>query len=236
MSDVNVNETADASVVAPRNSSRRRFLVGSGLAAAAAAAACGGDDDNATSTTTAPAREDETTTTAMEDMAGMSSEADLAVASFAAGLEKLAVDTYTAAADAAGQGALGEVPAAIGEFVATALGHHQAAFDAWNGVLEANGQSAVTEAGPGDLVTTVNTQLNDVADVVGAAELALTLEQIASATYLDLIPTLEGTDAIALAGSIQPIDMQHQSVLLFALGRYPVPDTFGQTSMSVAPE
>jgi hypothetical protein len=61
---------------------------------------------------------------------------------------------------------------------------------------------------------------------------ALLLEQTAAATYLRAIPELEDEAAIDLAASIQPIDMQHAAVLLFVLGRYPVPDTFAQTDMA----
>ena len=73
-----------------------------------------------------------------------------------------------------------------------------------------------------------------VKDVAGAARLALMLEQIASATYLSALPLIEDKDALELAGSIQIIDMQHQSILLFALGEYPVPDTFAPVEKSVA--
>ncbi len=49
-----------------------------------------------------------------------------------------------------------------------------------------------------------------------------------------MIPTLKDKDAIKLASSIQPIDMQHQAVLNFALGQYPVPDTFAKTDKAAA--
>lgn len=158
---------------------------------------------------------------------------DLTIGSVAASLEVLAVNTYGAALDAAGSGALGEVPPAVAEFVTTAQSQHQAALDAWNGVLTASGQQAVTWAPP-DLEATVNDMFAQVTDVAGAANLALTLESIAAATYLDAISKLESTDAIALAGSIYPIDRQHISVLLFALGQYPVPETFANTDQAYA--
>lgn len=157
---------------------------------------------------------------------------DLAIAGVAASLEVLAVNTYGAALEAAGAGGLGEVPPAVAEFVTTAQSHHQAALDAWNGVLTTAGQDAVSEP-PAELEATVNEAFAAVTDVVGAAELALMLEQIAAATYLDAIGTLESDAAIALAGSIHPIDRQHISVLLFVLGTYPVPEPFATTDMAL---
>jgi hypothetical protein len=44
------------------------------------------------------------------------------------------------------------------------------------------------------------------------------LEQIAAATYLSAQGALTDKAAIDLAGSIQVVDAQHVSVLLFALG------------------
>jgi hypothetical protein len=154
------------------------------------------------------------------------SDADLAIANVAAGLEILAVNTYGAALDAAGSGALGAVPPAVAEFVTTAKGHHQAALDAWNGVLTSAGKPAVG-APPTELEASINSQFSQVTSAGGAAQLALMLEQVAADTYLDAISKLSAPAAINLAGSIYPIDRQHIAVLLFALGMYPVPETFG---------
>jgi hypothetical protein len=214
------------------STNRRRFLMGAGgVAAVGILAACGGDDDttagDVTTTTTKPG---DTTTAPMGDGA-----ADLKTGAFAASLEVLAVNTYGAALDAAGAGKLGEVPPAVAEFVTTARAHHQAALDAWNEVLTGAGEDAV-DAPPADLEATVNGEFAKVTDVIGAAKLALMLEQIAAATYLEAIPTLETEGAIALAASIQPIDMQHAAVLLFVLGEYPVPDNFAKTEMSAVPK
>jgi rubrerythrin len=211
--------------------SRRQFLVGAGGVAAAGLvlAACGDDDDDgdaATDTSDA----DPTTTTA----GGGSAAGDLEIAGFAASLEVLAVNTYGAALDAATNGDLGEVPPAVANFVTTVREQHQAHLDAWNEVLTSAGEEEVTDP-PSDLEGTVNDRFNAVTDVVGAAELALMLEDVAAATYLDVIPKLRGDDAVALAGSIQPIDMQHAAVLRFVLGQYPIPETFAQTERSAAP-
>jgi len=156
---------------------------------------------------------------------------DLDIAALAASLEVLAVDTYQSALDAAGSGALGAVPPAVAEFVTKAKTDHQAALDALNGVLTSSGRPAVS-APPADLAASVNEAFGRVTDAGGAAQLALMLEQVAADTYLDAISKLTAPAAITLAGSIFPIDRQHISVLLFALGMYPVPDTFANTRMA----
>ncbi|MEJ7583547.1 MAG: ferritin-like domain-containing protein [Acidimicrobiales bacterium] len=230
-------ESTNASTILERVASRRGFLLGAAGAAGAVGllAACGSDDDASSSTTTGG--DDSTTTTAADDTtttAAPDGAGDLKVGAFAASLEVLAVNTYGAALKAAGDGALGDVPPAVGEFVTTAQEHHQAALDAWNKVLEDAGEAAVTDP-PADLEKTVNDAFGKVTDVTGAAELALMLEQIAAATYLAAIPELATKPAIGLASSIQPIDMQHAAILLFVLGEYPVPDIFASPEMAATP-
>ena len=212
--------------------SRRKFLAVSGMTAGVAviAVACGSDDDGgsgaAGTTATTAAAGGNTTTTAG------GGEGDLAIAAGAAGLEVLAVNTYGAALDAATAGDLGEVPPAVAEFATKAKSQHQAALDAWNGVLADNGEAEVTDP-PADLETTVNDAFAEVTDVTGVAELALMLEGIAADTYLDAQSMLEGSDAKQLAGSIQVVDRQHIAILNYVLGEYPVPDTFQNTDQSV---
>lgn len=214
---------------------RRRLLLGGGVALAAAfVAACGDDDDEGSTTTTAAAGAGTTgggngTTTTT----GGALEGDLAVAALAASLEVLAVNTYGAALQAAQGGALGEVPPAVAEFVTVAMGQHQAHLDALNGLLSGAGEAEVSTP-PADLEATVNEAFAGVTDVIGAARLALLLEDTAAATYLGAIPTLQSPDAIAAAGSILCIDRQHAAVLRFVLGEYPIPDTFATTDMAYA--
>jgi len=211
--------------------SRRKFLAVSGMTAGVAvvAVACGSDDNasgtDPTTATTAAAGGSTTT-------AGGGGGGDLAIAAGAAGLEVLAVNTYGAALDAATAGDLGEVPPAVAEYATTAKKNHQAALDAWNGVLADNGESEVSDP-PADLETTVNEAFAEVTDIGGVAELALMLEGIAADTYLDAQSMLEGSDAKQLAGSIQVIDRQHIAILNFVLGEYPVPDVFQSTENSV---
>jgi hypothetical protein len=64
---------------------------------------------------------------------------------------------------------------------------------------------------------------------------ALSLERLAAATYFDALGKLVSAPAIRLAGSIQAVDQQHVSVLLFALGKYPVPETFATAELAYVP-
>lgn len=220
---------------------RRSFLaIGSALSAAAVLAACSKSDSGSDSSGTTAPEGDETTTTEAESSTTTapeverSEENDLKLGAFAAALEVLAVNTYGAALDAAGKGSLGEVPPAVAEYVTVAQKQHQDQLDRWNELLTGAGEPEVTEP-PAELEATVNEEFGKVTDVAGAAKLALNLEQIAAATYLSVIPLLATEAPIRLAASIQPIDMQHAAILNFALGEYPVPDTFATTDMAVSP-
>ncbi len=199
---------------------RRGMLAGGAAAVAAFAAACSsGGTTSPGSTTTAAA-------------AGASA-GDLAVAKLAAGLEVLAVNTYKGALDAATGGKLGAVPPAVATFVQTAMAQHQEHLDAWNKVITGAGQPKVTEP-DAKLKPTVDAAFAKVTDVVGAANLALMLEEIASDTYNKAIPTLQSKDAIKLAAQIQVVDQQHRAILLYALGMYPVPEVFQNTDKAAS--
>ena len=219
-------------------------MIGAGLVAAA----CGSDTNNAASgatgsvapsatggagTTVAASGDTAVATTAPADTTTPDASVDLKVAGLAAGLVKLAVGTYKAALDAAGAGSLGDVPPAVGEFVTVAMAQHQAHLDAWNKVLTGAGSATVTEP-DATLKPTVDAEFAKVTDVAGAAKLALMLEQIASATYLNAQNVLTDKGAIQLAGSIQIIDAQHAAILLYVLGQYPVPDVFAKVDMAAA--
>lgn len=208
--------------------SRRKFLVGGTVAAglAVVTAACGGDDE------TPLAGSD--TTAAGGNADGGDESGDLAVASFAAGLEVLAVGTYKAALDAAVAGKLGPVPDAGAEFVKTAMGHHEEHLAAWNKVLKGAGKPEVTEP-DAKLKPFVDSEFGKVKGFGDAAKLARTLEETAAATYLGAIPSLKSKDAIKLAASIQAIDAKHVAILNFVLGEYPVPDVFAKTDKAAKP-
>ncbi|HSH23162.1 MAG TPA: ferritin-like domain-containing protein [Acidimicrobiales bacterium] len=215
MDDRIVEEAADAHPVLHR----RKLLLGGGLGALTlVAAACGGQEADPPAGTGAP--------TTGGGAAGGGD--DVATAKLAASLEVLAVNTYGAALEADLQ-----YPPAVAEFATTARDHHQAALDAWNQLLGTLGQPQVTEP-PGVLSEQVNNQFGQVKDVTGVAELALMLEEIAADTYLGAISTIGNPEALELATTIQPIDMQHVAVLHYVLGDYPVPDTFANTEQAFA--
>lgn len=198
--------------------SRRRFLVGSGVAAGLVVltAACGNDDKTDSGSGQTGATAATTATTA----AGANTDLDTAAA--AAGLEKLAFDTYTAAGQLATTGKLGaKVPDAVATFVTTAAKQHQEALDSWNKVLTSAGRPAVT-APTAALKPTVDAAAGKLTDVPGAATLALRLEDYASQTYQKVIPTLKSPDAIKLAAQITVVGSQHQAILRYVLGLYPV--------------
>jgi hypothetical protein len=144
---------------------------------------------------------------ATRNVAAQSAAGDLQTAMLAASLEVLAVNTYQAAL--------------------AAMSQHQYALDQWNSVITGAGYPAVNTP-PADLNATVQQMFGQVSDLTGAAKLALLLEQVAADTYFVAIPTLASTAAISLAGNFEIIDRQHQSILLFVLGQYPVPQTFVQ--------
>ena len=227
---------------------RRHILTGAAfIGAGLVAAACGSDSNSASSPATngpagtnGPSGSIASTTPSGDTIATVPGTAaadggsvDLKVAALAASLEALAVGTYKAALDAAGSGGLGDVPPAVGEFVTVAMAQHQEHLDAWNGVLTGAGGAAVTEPNA-TLKPTVDAAFAKVTDVAGAAKLALMLEQIAAATYLNAQNVLTDKDAIMLAGSIQIIDAQHVAILLYVLGEYPVPDVFASVEMAAA--
>ena len=197
--------------------SRRGFLIGAGAVVGGAVLAACGSSSSPTPTTT-PAGSGSGSGSAK--LTG-----DLAVAALAAGLENLAVAAYGDVLTAAGAGKLGTVPPAVATFVTTVKGQHTQHAQAWNSAIVAAGHPAVT--GPDQaLVPTVDKAFTKVTDVAGAARLALTLEDIAAATYQSAISAVTATSSIKVAASIQPVEMQHAAILHFVLGQYPVPDAF----------
>ena len=225
--------TTPTTPVAPDedNAQSRRWFMGAAAAVAAGGvlAACSKDDSKvetgAGTTVTSGAA---ATPTTAGGAAG-----DLKVAALAASLEVLAVGTYKAALDAATANKLGAVPPAVATFAKTAMGHHQTALDAWNKVLTGAGQPAVS-APPASLKATVDTEFAKVKDVTGVANLALLLEQTAADTYLKATETLTGKEALTTAGALQSVDQEHAAILLFVLGKYPVPDVFQKTTKAFA--
>lgn len=155
-------------------------------------------------------------------------EDELAVVTTAAKLEYLAADTYRKSHEALDAGTVGPVPAAVAHYVRVAHDQHQAAEDRWNRVRTDSHHEAVNEP-PEGLPDKVENMFSAAKRWQDLAELALLVEQTVADTYLEALPSLRSKDLIALAGSLQVIDQQHQATLYFVLGRYPVPDVFQQT-------
>ncbi|MGH9189618.1 MAG: ferritin-like domain-containing protein [Acidimicrobiales bacterium] len=201
--------------------SRRRFLAAAGATAGLGlvGAACSGNDRGGPDGTTSTGGGTATTARAT---------GDAAVAEVAAGLEKLAVDTYVSLLTAANSKKLGAVPPAVAELLNTAKAHHDEHLKQWNTVLRNAGRPEVT-APNANLKPTIDNELAAVKDEVGAAKLAYTLEEIASDTYNRAIPNLASREVVKLAAQIQVVDQQHRAILLFALGQYPVPEVFQNT-------
>jgi hypothetical protein len=145
---------------------------------------------------------------------------DLAVAAVAASLENLAVFAYKSGLAAATAGKLGTVPPAVGNFATTALSQHTAHAAAWNAVLKQNGKAKVTVTNPA-LTPTVQAAFAKVTDATGLAQLALSIEMAAAATYQAETSKLKSTAAIGLSASIEPVEMQHIAILYYVMGMYP---------------
>ena len=178
--------------------SRRRLLAGTGPALALVTAACAGDGS------------------------GGGGGVDLDFAAEAAGVERLALDHYTWTATLLTGGKVGAlVPAAVAELVASAVGQHRQAHDAWNTLLTDAGRAAAG-APQGKLQEALNAAGIRVTDIPTAAALALRLEDYACQTYQRALPELQGPDAIRLAAEVSVVGHQRQSVLRYLLGLDPV--------------
>jgi len=209
---------------------RRQFLLGTGvLLGGAALAACGSSSKPGSSTTTLGGA----TTTAPGSNGQLTG--DLAIVALAAGLENLAVGTYAAGINAATAGKLGTVPPAVVTFATTAQAHHKAHAAAWNAVLTGAGKRAVTGVDMTVKTGVVDPAFAKVTDVAGLARLALSLEDVAAATYLNGIGLIQSKAGIETAATIQPVELQHAAILNFVLGQYPVPNAFGQTTGARVP-
>ncbi len=191
---------------------RRRFLgAGAGaVALAAAAGACGGGDggDGGPGTTVAT----------VPRLTG-----DAAVAGLVAGLEHLAVGTYDELLTSATADRLGVVAPLVSAAITVAKAQHSEHLAVWNAVLRGAGKPEVNAPDAG-LKPTLDGMLAKVTDGAGAARLALLVEEILSDTYLKAIPTLLDKESVRAAAMILATDQQHQVVLRFALGDFPVPE------------
>ena len=201
--------------------SRRGFLAGAGLALGGLVlAACGSDSSSKSSSGT---------TRATTAGSGSKLTGDLAIAALATSLENLAVGTYQAGIDAATQGKLGAVPPAVVTFAQTAQQQHRDHAAAWNAIITGAGKPKVTGVNTTVQNAVIAPAFAKVTDVPGLAKLALQLENVAAATYLESIGLIKSPGGIKTSASIQPVEMQHAAILSFLLGQYPVPNSFSST-------
>jgi hypothetical protein len=235
--EAGVSEMIDNMGGAPRQTSRRTFLMGAGATVAGGAAlmVVGASPGLAAAAT----RTERSASPIRAAFPPSDLKGDLAVAAVAASLENLAVFAYNAGINAALAGKLGAVPPAVKQFAVTAKSQHTQHAAAWNGVLAGAGKAKVTVTNPG-LTPTVQTDFGKVTDITGLAQLALTLETIAAQTYQAETSMLKSSAAIGLSSSIQPVEMQHIAILYYVLGMYPgaqsasgTPLAFNPTSMAV---
>jgi Ferritin-like domain len=204
--------------------SRRGFLAGAGIALGGLViAACGGSSSKDSSTTTKAAA------SGSGSGSGSKLSGDLAVAALATSLENLAVATYQAGIDAATAGKLGSVPPAVVTFAQTAQQQHRDHAAAWNAILAGAGKPKVMGVDSTVKTAVIDPAFAKVTDVGALAKLALQLEDVAAATYLESIGVLESPGGIKTSASIQPVEMQHAAILNFVLGQYPVPMSFAST-------
>jgi hypothetical protein len=212
--------------------SRRKFLIGTGaVMSAAVIAACSSSKKSSSLSSGATATTAAGTGTTAAGAQGQGLTGDLAVAALAAALENTAVATYATALAAAQAGKLGAVPPAVATFVTTAQSQHKDHAAAWNAILTGAGKTAITGLDTTVMTGVIQPAFAQVKTIVDAAKLALALETVAAATYLNAIETaLTSTGGIQTTATIQPVEMQHVAILNYVLGTYPVPASFSTTT------
>jgi len=233
--EAGVSEMIENMGTAPRQSSRRTFLMGTGAAVAGGALlAVGGVPALAGASARSASRLHSVHSEEAAAFPPANLTGDLAVAAVAASLENLAVYAYNAGITAALAGKLGAVPPAVKQFAVTVKGQHTQHAAAWNGVLTSAGKKKVTVTNP-KLTPTVQADFAKVTDITGLAQLALTLETVAAQTYQAETSMLKSSAAIGLSSSIQPVEMQHIAILYYVLGEYPGSQSTSGTPLAFNP-
>lgn len=199
--------------------SRRRVLMAGGMAVVGGGvAAC-----SAGSGSSAPAP---ATTDTTSPGSGQPAD-DLAFAGLAAAIENLLAGTYQSALEAAGDGKLGTVPASVTTLIKTMQSHHRDHAAAWNAILTGAGLPAVTGVDATVQASITQPALASLRSVSALALLAVELEGIASATYLEAVQAgLSTTGALQTAIAIQPVEMQHLAVIELLVSTTPVAGSF----------
>jgi len=208
---------------------RRGVLLAGGGALASGLAACTGGGGHPAPSTSAPAptpAPPPAPTTTTTTLAG-----DLTVATLAASLENTIAAAYASAGDLVNGGKLGLVPAAIASLVQTMQSHHRDHATAWNAMLTAAGEQAVTGTDTTFSAAVVQPGLAALRDTSGLLALCQQMERVAAGTYLDaMLHELTTMDATETAAAIHPVEMQHLAVLALLAGSPPAPDAFATTA------
>ena len=209
------------------SASRRGFLIGSGVTLGTAfVAACSTGKDSPKAAAGGNSSASSGAAAGSSSASGSSMGKDIAALSTNASLENLAVFAYMSALAEAPKGKFGPtVPPAVAEFAKHAMMQHKDHAAAFNAALKNAGAKEFTDPNPA-LAPTVIKLFGAVKDVPGLANLALTLENTAGATYVKQMGTLTNPDALKAVATIAPVERQHAAILNFVLGNYPVPDTF----------
>jgi len=193
------------------------------MASGLVTACTGGSASKATTTTSAPPAPAPTTTAA----GAAQRPGDLAVAALAASLENTLSGAYASVLDLVSGDKLGPLPTSVTTLVQTVQSHHRDHAAAWNAILSAAGESAVTGADTSLLTALITPSLPTLKTLHDLVGFALQIERIAAATYLDAVQhALATTGAIQTAAAIQPVEMQHVAILGLLAGSSPVPDSF----------
>ena len=216
--------------LAAHSANRRSFLIGSSAAMGGVfLAACSSGSDSpaasSSSASSASAAAPASSASAAPSESAMAAGKDVAALSTNASLENLAVFAYMSALAEAPKGKFGKVPPAVAEFAKHAMMQHKDHAAAFNAALKNAGAKEFTDPTP-TLAPTVIKLFGEVKDVPGLANLALTLENTAAATYVQQMGTLTNEEALKAVATIAPVEGQHAAILNFVLGNYPVPDVF----------
>jgi hypothetical protein len=235
--------TADdkAAILGVPSPSRRQLFKfgGAAIIGAAVLAACGDDNNDAKSTTTAAGGSATTAggATTMAPSSSMAPEStmgtettmapattaaagggaqDLVLARTAASLEKLAVDTYGAAAALL-------TTKAIKDAATMFAGHHQMHLDALNGVITGAGGKAVTTMNQAVYDALVKPAVDAAKTEADAVNLAVKLEEAAAQTYVFAGGALSTPALRSTIMTIGGVEARHAAVLrMAALGQSPL--------------
>jgi hypothetical protein len=185
----------------------------------------------ATSCTGSPSRSPATSTTDTTSPGSEQPTGDLAFAGLAASVENLLTATYDTALSAVEDGKLGTVPASLTTLVRTLQSHHRDHAAAWNAILTAAGLSAVTGVDATLQASVAQPGLASLKTAAGLAQLAVGLEGVAAATYLEAAQNeLTTTGALQTAIGIQPVEMQHIALLELFVTSEPLSGSFASTT------